>query len=142
VPHYTLLKWKEHFVRTTANAEIGYPYTIVPVFTVDEALMNRAEAYAEIGNFEAALSDINTFASTRITNYNANTHAVTLTKVANFYEIDDPKEGIIQSILDLKKAEFVQEGIRWFDILRHDLTVVHNIVDINDNRTSMTLEPN
>jgi len=141
VPHYTLLKWREHFVRTSANATIGNAYTILPVFTVDEALMNRAEAYAETGNLQAALTDINTFASTRITNYNATTHAVTLTKVANFYGTTDPKEGVIKSILDLKKAEFVQEGIRWFDILRHKLPVVHNIIDINGNQTFMTLGP-
>lgn len=142
VPHYTLLKWKEHFVRTSANATIGFPYTIVPVFTVDEALMNRAEAYAQTGNLEAALADINTFASTRITNYNANTHAVTLAKIASFYDkIKDPKEGVIQTILDFKKIEFVQEGVRWFDILRHRLPVEHNIIDINGNETFIRLEP-
>ncbi|MFB5945331.1 RagB/SusD family nutrient uptake outer membrane protein [Albibacterium profundi] len=141
VPNYTLLKWREHFVRTSANATIGFPYTIVPVLTADEALMNRAEAYAEVGNFEAALSDINTFASTRIRDYNESEHAVTLEKIADFYATDDPKEGVVQTILDFKKAEFIQEGVRWFDILRHRLPVTHNLIDVNKKETFITLEP-
>lgn len=141
VPNYTLLKWREHFVRTSANATIGFPYTIVPVLTSDEALMNRAEAYAQLGNLEAALSDINTFASTRITDYNESTHGVTLGKIAAFYKIEDPKEGVIQTVLDFKKAEFVQEGLRWLDILRHRLTVTHNLIDVNKKETFITLEP-
>lgn len=140
VPNYTLLKWREHFVRTSANATIGFPYTIVPVFTSDEALMNRAEAYAATGNLEAALRDINTFASTRIQNYNEATHGVNLEKIAAFYEeIEDPKEGVIQTILDFKKAEFIQEGLRWLDILRHRLPVTHNLIDVNKRETFITL---
>ena len=142
VPNYTLLKWREHFVRTSANATIGFPYTIVPVFTADEALMNRAEAYAASNNLEAALRDINTFVSTRILNYNEAVHGVTLEKIAAFYEeIDDPKEGVMQTILDFKKAEFIQEGLRWLDILRHRLPVTHNLIDVNKKETFMTLEP-
>lgn len=140
VPNYTLLKWREHFVRTSANATIGFPYTIVPVFTSDEALMNRAEAYAATGNLEAALRDINTFSSTRIINYNEAVHGVTLEKIAAFYEeIEDPQEGVIQTILDFKKAEFIQEGLRWLDILRHRLPVTHNLIDLNKRETFITL---
>jgi tetratricopeptide (TPR) repeat protein len=141
VPHYTFLKFNEHFVRTSANATIGYPYTIIPVLTTDEALMNRAEAYAATGDYANALADLNTFASTRINDYNRNTQVITLAKIAAFYRTEDPKAGLIRTILDFKKAEFVHEGLRWFDILRHRLTVEHNVRAVNGTDTFIKLEP-
>lgn len=141
VPHFTFLKWNEYFVKTSPNATIGFPYTIVPVLTADEALMNRAEAYAASGQTELALRDLNTFASSRITNYSPATHEVTLAKIAAFYGTADAQEGLIRTILDFKKAEFVQEGLRWFDILRHKITVKHNVLQVNGASTIIELGP-
>jgi hypothetical protein len=110
-------------------------------FTADELLMNRAEAYANLGQNDLALADINTFASTRIKNYTQAQYGVTLAKIASFYETSDPKEGLIQTILDFKKREFVQEGLRWFDIIRLKLPVVHNVKAANYSDTYVTLAP-
>lgn len=140
-PNYTFLKFKELFIRTSANATIGYPYTIMPQFTADELLMNRAEAYANLGQTNLALQDINLFASTRITGYNATTHAVTTAKIAAFYNTADVKQGLINTILDFKKKEFIQEGLRWFDVIRLGITVAHNIKQIDGTSTFVTLPP-
>jgi hypothetical protein len=139
VPHYTMLKWNEYFVRTSPNATIGFPYTIVPVLTADEALLNRAEAYASAGQNALALADLNTYASTRILNYNSTTHAVTLAKIAAFYGTTDAKAGLIATILDFKKKEFTQEGLRWFDILRYKLPVQHRVYKVNGSFETITL---
>ncbi|WP_432712071.1 RagB/SusD family nutrient uptake outer membrane protein [Pedobacter sp.] len=141
VPHYSLLKWNEYFVRTSPNATIGFPYTIVPVLTADEALLNRAEAYAQTGQNDLALRDLNTFASTRITSYNAVTHAITLAKIESFYKLGDDKAGLIKTILDFKKAEFITEGLRWFDVLRHKITVKHNVLAVDGSTTTIELGP-
>lgn len=141
VPHYSFLKWNEYFVKTSQNATIGFPYTIVPVLTTDEALLNRAEAYAESDQYALALADLNMFCSTRILNYNATTHAVTLAKIANFYNTPDAKAGLIRTVLDFKKAEFMGEGLRWLDIIRHKLTVRHNIFTDLFNQTTVELGP-
>lgn len=127
--NWLVLKFREHFVRADVNAEIGYPYTIYPLLTAEEVLFNRAEAYLELGNTEAARNDLNTFASTRIENYNAVTHNISDTKLRAYYGTRDVKEGLIAALLDFKAAEFVQEGMRWFDILRHDITVEHPTAD-------------
>ncbi|PUZ30140.1 SusD family protein [Chitinophaga costaii] len=140
-PNYTYLKFNELFIRSSPNANIGIPYTIMPQFTTDELLMNRAEAYANTGQYDEALADINTFASTRIYNYNPSTRAVTLAKVASFYGTDDPREGLINTVLDFKKAEFIQEGLRWLDIIRLKLPVTHNIKAVNNVDSYVTLEP-
>lgn len=140
IPHYTAYKHKEFFFNTGPG--IGFPYLGYSLFTVDEALMNRAEAYAELGNSALALKDINDFYSVRINNYSPANDVVTAAKIATFYPtITDPKAGLIKTILDAKKAEFLQEGLRWFDILRRKLTVVHNNYDITGLETFAELKP-
>lgn len=139
VPHYTMLKWNEYFVKTNPNATIGFPYTIVPVLTADEALLNRAEAYASTGQNALALQDLNTYCSVRILNYSATTHAVTLAKIASYYGTTDPKAGLIATILDFKKKEFTQEGLRWFDILRYKLPVKHRVFAVNGSFETIEL---
>lgn len=126
--NYMLPKVNEHFVRASVNAEIGQPYVMVPLFTTEEVLFNRAEAYNEKQRVTEALTDINTYASTRIFNYNPNTHLVTATKARSWYGTTDTKKAVLEVILDFKRAEFAQEGMRWFDLLRHKRSVTHREV--------------
>lgn len=139
VPNYTTYKYKGYFFYTGPG--IGYPYLTSASLTVDEALMNRAEAYAELGMNDLALKDINDFMSVRIVNFNPVNDAVTLAKINTFYGIADPKAGLIRTVLDNKKAEFLQEGLRWFDILRRKLTVKHNNFDATGKETFTELGP-
>jgi hypothetical protein len=143
VPNYTFAKFNELFVRQDASSNIGDPYTIFPQFTADELLMNRAEAYADLGQSTLALADINTFLSTRLDGYDATADAVTLTTIANTYGTGaDVKAGLIACILDFKKREFLQEGgIRWFDEVRLDLPVTHFIKAVDNTYTTITLPP-
>lgn len=120
-------KFDEYFVYTTATTGSGR--IMMPLFSAEEALFNRAEAYTNLEQYDLALADLNLYASRRITNYNANNHRVTLEKIADFYETADPKEGLVKTILDFKQSEFIQEGLRWFDILRHQLTVTHHVLN-------------
>jgi hypothetical protein len=123
--NWLILKFREHFVRSGANANIGFPYTIFPLFTAEEVLFNRAEANLELGNIEAARTDLNLFASTRIEDYNSRTHNITDRKLRDYYDMSDIKQALMAALLDFKAAEFAQEGMRWFDILRHDIPVYH-----------------
>lgn len=127
--NWLILKFREHFVRTDANANIGFPYTIFPLFTAEEVLFNRAEANLELGNNEAARTDLNLYASYRIANYSLATHGVTNTKLRNFYGTSNVKLGLLNALLDFKAAEFVHEGLRWFDIIRLKIPVQHTTVE-------------
>ncbi len=122
---YYIRKFSEHFVRTSINATTGVAHTMIPLFTTEEVLLNRAEAFAAKENYTSALKDLNTFLSTRIKSYSPAVHNVTEAKALAFYNTTDTKEAVIKSILDYKRAEFVHEGMRWFDILRHKIPVVH-----------------
>lgn len=139
LPSYTTYKWKEYFFYSTAST--GFPYLPVILLTVDETLMNRAEAYAELGQFDKALDDIDVFYSVRLSGYNPSTDAVTLDKIRAFYSISDAKEGVIQTIMDAKKAEFLQEGIRWMDLVRRGITVKKNLYDPLGVESTIELGP-
>ena len=139
-------KFREHFVRQDPNADIGTPYNMIPLFTAEEVLFNRAEANARLGNYDAVLKDLNDFASTRIIvneddkpYYDPQQHTITRPRMLSFYGTQDVEGALISTILDFKRVEFLFEGLRWFDIVRHGLPVVHT----PDNRQNIvTLGPN
>lgn len=123
--HKLIPKINEYFVKASVNAEIGFPYVMVPLFTVEEVLFNRAEAYAYSNNYTAAIADLNTYASKRILNYSPSTHNITEARINSVFGTSNTQQGIINAILYYKRAEFVHEGMRWFDILRYKLPVTH-----------------
>ncbi|MFY0254421.1 RagB/SusD family nutrient uptake outer membrane protein [Chitinophaga sp. 30R24] len=123
---YFVPKLTEYFVKNSVNATIGQPYVMTPLFTTEEVLFNRAEANVYLNNTSAVLKDLNLFASKRIRNYNASQHNISLSGMQAFYGISDAKNACIRTILDFKRAEYVQEGLRWFDLQRYKMPVVHN----------------
>jgi hypothetical protein len=122
--YYNVPKFYEHFVKQNLNANSGDPYNTIPLFTAEEALLNRAEAYVRLGNTAAAVNDLNNFASKNIDNYNATTHAITTQKAAAYYNTA-AGPALINAALDFKRAFFIHEGLRWLDILRLKIPVVH-----------------
>lgn len=135
--NYLIPKINEYFVRLSVNANIGDAYVMVPLFTVEEVLFNRAEAFLFLNNLNATLNDLNAYASTRIVNYNATNHVVNAAKLNNYYGSGNVRLDALLAILDFKRAEFVQEGMRWFDLLRYGIPVEHNTI----NGQRITLEP-
>lgn len=131
----TVTKYPGLFYVTNPLSNIGYNYTIQCLFSTDEALINRAEAYINLGQYDLALRDLNDFASVRIQDYNPSAHTITQAKVLNFYETTDIKEGLIQTVLDFKQRAFMHEGIRWFDINRLNIEIQHNHIDNNGFET-------
>jgi hypothetical protein len=135
--NYMLPKINEYFVKLSVNATIGYPYVMVPLLTAEEALFNRIEAQIYLNNLTEALQDLNAYASTRIFNYNAASHTITNSKLTTYYGTSDLRVAMLAALLDFKRAEFVQEGMRWFDLARYDLPVTHTTV----NGPTLTLAP-
>ncbi|WP_437918043.1 RagB/SusD family nutrient uptake outer membrane protein [Sphingobacterium sp. LRF_L2] len=142
---YNMPKFREHFVRTDINANYGTPYNIIPLFSAEEVLMNRAEAYAMSGEFDLAIADLNTFASKKVFAsedqpvYSSDLHAITVAKLTRFYNTASLEQSIVEATLDFKRREFVFEGLRYLDILRHQLTVSHTS---NDGKDTYELGPN
>jgi len=137
-------KFREHFVKQSLHAETGIAYNMVPLFTAEEVLFNRAEANAMLGNFTDALADLNDYASTRMGYsyqdpvYVPELHSIDRDKLLGVYGTFSMEEALVKCVLDFKRANFLHEGLRWFDIIRHNLGVIHRTAD---NRT-LTLGPN
>jgi hypothetical protein len=72
-----------------------------------EAILNRAEAYAQSDKLTEALADLNDLRRHRIVGYvNEN--------IAN-------KEALIEAIRVERRKEFCYEGFRWFDLRRYGM---------------------
>jgi hypothetical protein len=126
---YYIPKFREHFVKTGTNATTGFTYTVVPLLTAEEALLNRAEAYAMRHELTEALEDLNILVSKRVVDYVPEIHNLNANKLYNYYEENINQKATLKAVLDLRRAEFLHEGLRWFDILRHNLPVEHPIRD-------------
>ena len=127
--HIVVPKINEYFVRVSVNAEIGNGYVMVPLFTVEEVLFNLAEAYAYTNQFNSAIALLNTYLSTRIISYNASTNNLTVSKINSYWGTTNTQLGLINTILAYKRSEFIHEGMRWFDILRYKIPVVHKTIN-------------
>lgn len=137
--HYWPRKYNEYFFYTNIAAGTGQPYTMVPLMTADEALINRAEAYVRKNDFANALKDINYFASTRITDFNPANHNVSLSKARDYFSVNDDQESLVQTILQYKQLAFLTEGIRWLDIVRLKIPVTHNFIDVDGTEVFVEL---
>ncbi|MCT4614421.1 MAG: RagB/SusD family nutrient uptake outer membrane protein [Marinifilaceae bacterium] len=142
-------KFNEYFKYTNVVNGVGYAKLMVPIFTTEEVLLNRAEAKLfydgsadteealEYG-YDKSLEDLEIFLSERI---NVNLPSpltkavidillgVDTSEPEAFYPITQDQKSALKYILNLRRKEFIYEGLRWFDIKRYNLPVEHNIVD-------------
>ena len=127
--NYLLPKINEYFVRQSVNATIGLPYVMVPLFTAEEVLFNRVEANIYLNNTNAALADLNVYASTRIYGYDPASNTMTASSLTTRYGTGSLQNHLLTALMDFKRAEFAQEGMRWFDLLRYKLPVTHTTIE-------------
>lgn len=123
--YYATPKYNEFFVYSTATTGVGY--VMFPAITVEEALFNRAEAKILSGDNAGAMADLNVWVKARVKSYVSASNDVTEARVKSFYQVTDLKTGLINTILDMKRIEFLHEGLRWFDNLRYHMPVTHTI---------------
>jgi starch-binding outer membrane protein, SusD/RagB family len=80
-------------------------------------------------NANAAIADLNNYARTRVVDYNAADYTLTPDKLQDYYAAGNVRLNALYALLDFKRAEYVQEGMRWFDIIRYGIEVVHTTTD-------------
>lgn len=146
-----IFKWGYFFKRMDVNSDIGYYVTMTPVIEAEEALFNRMEANAMLGNYTAVEADLDMFFSKRMTNY-TDENKVSESKITTayenksksdsplnpWYELDGKKRTYLNCITDTRRREFYYEGLRWFDIRRFNLKVIHRV----KNGEPVTLQEN
>lgn len=126
-------KFVEYFKYTNISAGYGYAYTMATLLSYDEVLLNRAEANLMLKNYDKVIEDINLFLpnKTRGT-VTPITEAIMDTKYTGRgtefspnYNLETKQQEWLQCLVDLRQVEFIHEGIRWFDIKRLGMKVVH-----------------
>jgi len=135
---YNIPKFVEHFVKESISANFGDPYNMIPLLTAEEVLFNRAEAFARLGNNAAALININAYLSKRIEAYSPVSDVLTQEMVTDYYEGQSVTDAVISTILNFKRGEYMHEGLRWFDVVRLKIPIVHKSFD---NKVTITLGP-
>ncbi|WP_152593095.1 RagB/SusD family nutrient uptake outer membrane protein [Jejuia pallidilutea] len=145
-----MIKYNEYFRFTNQAAGIGLPFVTWMLLTTDEALLNRAEAYVMLQDYENAVADINLMFSTKTAGYD-NSSIITPSDINDpngpfaftdsnlytpFYTLSANDLPYINLILTMRKSIFYNEGLRWFDIKRHNIEVIHRNANVNGGTTS------
>jgi len=139
-PNKLVNKYHQYFRLSDINSNEGWPYVMYVVFSAEEALLNMIEAYAMKKEFGNAVEGLNSYYSRRLANYNATVDIITeksvedryknnMTTLAPHYSLTEKQIAFIQCALVLRNAEFMYEGLRWFDIKRMHLRIEHEVYD-------------
>ena len=80
-PKVLLYKLPQFFSYTDVTKGVGYPKMLMPVFTTDALILDRAEAYALKGDFIKAMQDLTTWMHA----FTTTTGSVDATMLANTY---------------------------------------------------------
>ncbi len=136
-------KYDEIFYKESLTANTGFPFFVQPVFRGIELAFNRIESNIKLDNLTAALADLNTIASLRY----AGAATLDLATIQAYYAtadsegndvLPDEKTALMNLYLLEKRKEYLQEGMRWFDIKRHNIAIEH----ITSDGETITLEAN
>lgn len=94
-------------------------------FRVEEAFLNRAEAYAFLDQPVNALEDLNTIRKTKFdANFDANPDYYKYTTLTY-----DSKDKVIQAVRDERRRELFGEFHRWYDLRRYGMPEISHKYD-------------
>lgn len=158
-----LMKLPREFEVINTTTGTGFLHTLNVDFTMDEALLNRAEAEIMLGQNDAACADMTiwmkNFFNTNVT--------LTPTSVQTFFKavpyayadaakmvpsfkkhisprftIDaegSVQESLLQCLLNFRRIETVHQGMRWMDIRRYNIEIPRRLIGAN-GRPSKNLD--
>lgn len=151
-------KMTEIFETTDATLNTGYTHVVWVPFTVEKALLVRAEAYVLKGMYEEAAADLCMWYSSR----HLAEVSLTAEEIIHFYKgvtfIENEEEvytgavygktkfdlnprftiqegdqtHMLNAILHARRIEFLYEGWRWIDLKRYGIQLTHNVARQND----------
>ena len=140
--------------------QTGYAHTVDPVFTGDETILTRAEAYIMKKDYDKALADMNTwltahcdvtspkFLTLTVDNVNTALNAIRMTEVPSravseesikkplnpqgFTVEAGTQTNMIYVVLQMRRITTIYQGQRWLDIKRWGIEFTHHL-DGEDN---------
>ena len=147
-PKIVIRKINEYFEYTDPVNGIGFPHIIHPVFTTDETLLCRAEAYVFKNEYDKATADLSAFQEAYSSADPLNRQTVnafysgigyytpaepTVKKALHpdFTVAPGEQENFVQCILHMRRILTIHEGLRWFDIKRYGIQIYRRTVGNN-----------
>ena len=147
-PKSYMLKMGQYFEYTDIVAGKGVPRMLIPVFTTDALILDRAEAYALKGDYARAYADLsvwmNAFTSNKGTVDAAQLNTAYGSQKA-YYTPTEPtpkkhlnpdftvaageQENLIHAVLHARRVTCLHEGLRWFDVKRYGIEIYRRHVD-------------
>ena len=145
---------REFEIRNTTTGS-GYLRTLNVDFTLDEALLNRAEAEIMLGQNDAACADMTiwmknffntnvTLTPTSVQTYFKTVpyaYADAAKMVPSFKKHISPRftidaegsvqESLLQCLLNFRRIETVHQGMRWMDIRRYNIEIPRRLIGAN-----------
>lgn len=157
MPKVIMAKTAMYFEIDDPINNTGYPHAMFPLFTTDEVVINRAEAYVMLGEYELAADDLNAWGTRFYENANVKSAAEIssfYSKLAYYtptkptakkrlnpaYEIEEGmQENMIHAVLAARRILTLHDGMRWFDIKRLGIDIYRRsildkkVVDVVDS---------
>ena len=148
------------FEYTDPVAGIGYYRTFYPAFTADECLLNRAEAYILLKEYDLAIEDLNTW----MHNIYKTDSDLTISKIRRFYNSTNystwdnstvkkhlnpsfeigtessEQEALLQCVLGFRRIETLLQGLRWFDVKRYGIEIERRVMNAEGDPMQKTGE--
>ncbi|WP_455071593.1 RagB/SusD family nutrient uptake outer membrane protein [Prevotella melaninogenica] len=158
-----LMKLPREFEVVNTTTGTGYLHTLNVDFTMDEALLNRAEAEIMLGQNDAACADMTiwmknffntnvTLTPTSVQTYFKTVpyaYADAAKMVSSFKKHISPRftidaegsvqESLLQCLLNFRRIETVHQGMRWMDIRRYNIEIPRRLIGAN-GRPSKNLD--
>jgi len=141
-------KFEDLLEKTSMSSSSGMPYTVQPVLRGEEVLFNKMEAMWELSALEKDLAKqaemdkkiyalLNPFIVER---YNGKIGSDYVTGTISsyresYFKGQKASDRIVfkRIMFDERRREFMEEGLRWFDIRRLNLEVIHvNLAGVRD----------
>ena len=153
MPTKYIPKYNEQFEITNKTAQTGQPHVTSFPFTVDETLLVRAEAEVWLKQYDDAARDLSYYfvnkggqaaTAEEIVNWYTQKRAEEeellsseknplspwfrlVKKLDSPFGIEnDTQEAMLQCVLHTRRIETLYSGMRWLDIRRYNIEVVHN----------------
>lgn len=158
-----LMKLPREFEVVNTTTGTGFLHTLNVDFTMDEALLNRAEAEIMLGQNDAACADMTiwmknffntnvTLTPTSVQTYFKTVpyaYADAAKMVPSFKKHISPRftidaegsvqESLLQCLLNFRRIETVHQGMRWMDIRRYNIEIPRRLIGAN-GRPSKNLD--
>lgn len=145
----TMAKSYAYFRYEDLNSSRGMTYLNVPFLTVEDVAFNRIEAHIMLNDTISAIKDFNRYISMRANNYGEDDN-LTVNRINDFYnaggvgasqpalhpyyenQLTNTQMNMLKCLVNFRRMEFIQEGLRWFDIKRFHIEVRHYRHDDRD----------